>query len=256
MSGRDQLREYENEQHNGSVIEDTPEGMRSQLTELLALKQIGLEVISATVFGSGNAASVDLHLSHGAKVTFERFADIAKPAALSAHLVTNLGLVRTFKTMEAMLVGALIHRLAEHRSDQGADETAREWATEFLRFAPTQEVNLDDQAERWRAFSSIAPLDPLRDATDERSACALACASVVLVDPGSGVRLVRCGWFLSYVRRHVGGLYTPTTLGTQMARVGWERRGTEGWIKATCPTDERFLRWRFYIVPKGWEDAE
>lgn len=253
MSGRDDLRDYENERHNGSVLQETPEGMRTQLTDLLGLGQVGLEVVGATVFGSGRTASVDLRLSKDATVTFERFGDISKPAVLTADLMSCVGVARTFKTVEAAMIGALIHRLAQHHSAHGADETAREWGAEFLRFAPAQEVNLDDQVERWRAFSSLVSLDPARDAGD--SAHAVASASVVLVDPATGVRLIRCGWFLAYVRREASGLYTPATLGTQMARVGWERRGTEGWIKATCPTDGRVLRWRFYVVPNGWENS-
>jgi hypothetical protein len=123
--------------------------------------------------------------------------------------------------------------------------------------AALQEVDLDDQAERWRAFASLARLNPARDAGDDRSSQSLAEGCVVLADRTSGVLLVRCGWFLSYVKREVGGLYSPQALGTQMERVGWQRSGSEGRVKATCPgAPQRTLNWRFYSVPKGWGASE
>ena len=38
-----------------------------------------------------------------------------------------------------------------------------------------------------------------------------------------------------------------------MSSVGWRRRGTQGRVKATCPTDGRELVWKFYVVDAGWE---
>jgi hypothetical protein len=231
----------------------TPEQMREELTKLLGLEQISRTVIGAEVFGRGVAASVDLHLSGDLKVTFDRFGDIGKPAALTAHLMTTLGVEQTLKGPQAIHAGSLIFRLARHHGEEDADAIAREWGVEFLRLAPVGEVDLQDQASRWRAFSRLAQLSPQRDAGEDRSAHSLACAAVVL-EATNGVRLVRSGWFLAYVRREVGGM-DPGALATRMERVGWRRQGAEGWIKATCPDDpRRTLRWRFYNAPEGWEE--
>ena len=238
---------------DGSAAED-PDDIRRELTELLGLAQIARTVVGAEIFGRGPSASVDLYLSGDAKVTFERFGEISKPAALTAHLMASVGVAKVFKAPNAATIGALIYRLARHHGTESADDAAREWGSEFLRLAAIGEVDLNDQAERWRGFVNLEHRNPAHDAGDDRSSYALASASVVLVDTDTGVRIVRAGWFLAYVRREVGGMYSPMTLGTQMERVGWQRRGGEGRVKATCPQDSRrTLQWRFYTVEKGWE---
>jgi hypothetical protein len=175
------------------------------------------------VFGRGAAASVDLHLSGDTKVTFERFGDIAKGPALTAHLMSTLGVAKSFKATDAVLAGSLSFKLAKHHGDDTTDAAAREWGSEFLRLAATGDIDLNDQASRWRAFSALELLNPQRDAGEDRSAYSLASASVVLVAE-SGMRLVRCGWFLSYVRGEVGGI-DPGAVATKMERVGWSRQG-------------------------------
>ncbi len=197
------------------------------LTEALGLGDVGLAVTAAKVFGRGPSASVDLILSDGAKVTFERFGDIAKPSTLSAALVTLTGIYRTFKGPDAGEIAAMIYSLATHHRDASADEAAREFGYEYLRVAPTQEVDMGAQAERWRAFSALATADLVWDAGDRPTAHALAAGSTVLVDR-EGTRYVRTGWFRSYVRREVGGLYSPAALAAQMERVGWRRPGSQG----------------------------
>lgn len=232
----------------------TPEEIRERLADMLGLGDVGRTIVGAELFGRGPAASVDLRLSGDLKITFERFGDVSKPAALTAHLMSSVGVAKVFKAPDAAIVGALIFQLARHHGEHTEDEAAREWGCEFLRLANWRDVDLADQEDRWRAFSVIAVLNPPHDAGEDRSGHSLACASTVLADKSSGVRLVRCGWFLGYVRRE-GGTYSPASLGTQMARVGWERRGGEGRVKATCPGDRRrTLNWRFYTVPKGWEE--
>jgi hypothetical protein len=223
------------------------------LTGQLGLSEAGLQVVGAEVFGRGPNASVDLRLSDGASLTFERFADVAKPAALSAYLVTVTGVYRAFKGPDAGVIAAAIHRLANHHAEASADEAAREWGAEYLRVAPVLTVDLNDQEERWRAFASLARLNPTTDAGEDRSAQALAAASTVLCDSGTDKRLVRAGWFQSYVKREVGGLYSPAALVVQMQRVGWQRQNAQGRVKATCSTDGRELAWSFYVVPAGWE---
>lgn len=258
MSARDDLREQQEadrERARGRNHDASPDYLRQELTVLLGIEQVGRTVIGAAVFGRGPAASVDLYLSGDTKVTFERFGDIAKGPALTAHLMSTLGVAKSFRATDAVLAGSLIFKLAKHHGEDSADGAAREWGSEFLRLAAVGEVELNDQASRWRAFSALERLNPAHDTGEDRSAHALASASVVLLDGASGARLVRCGWFLSYVRREVGGMYSPATLGTQMERVGWRRQGTEGRIKATCPSDSRrWLNWRFYMVSRGWDE--
>jgi hypothetical protein len=240
---------------HGKPLPNSPDELRAQLTERLGLADVGLEVVSATVFGRALSASVDLRLSGGQTITFERYADVTKPAILAAYLATTVGVSASFKGPDAIAVAVLIQRLADHQDEASADEAAREWGCEFLRIAPTLELDLGDQAERWQGFAALATLNPGKDAGEDRSAAAYAAATTVLIDRASGERLVRAGWMLAFVRREVGITYKPADLSIQMLRVGWERRASEGWVKATSPTgDRKPLRWRFYIVASGWED--
>lgn len=228
------------------VVEDPAH----ELTELL-----GIAVAAANIYGRGPTASVDLLLCDGAKLTFDRFGDVAKPSTLSAALVTLTGVYKTFKGPEAGRVAAAVFRLARHYRDASADEAAGEMGYEYLRLAPTQDFDMSDQAERWRAFCDLARVSPAWDVGDNRSAHAIASGSVVLIDRESGTRYVRTGWFRSYVKREVGGLYSPAALAAQMERVGWQRPGSQGRVKATCPTDSRSLVWTFYTVAAGWEQV-
>jgi len=111
---------------------------------------------------------------------------------------------------------------------------------------------LDDQAERWRGFEHLAHRDLWSQARDKGGSFANAC--IVLRDV-SGARLVRAEWFLRYVRS-MAPRETPATLRARMSRVGWERRGSEGRIKATAPGRSAALQWAFWIVPNGWRKDE
>jgi hypothetical protein len=231
------------------AADDLAEG----LTEKLGVDALGLKVSTVEVFGRGRNARVDVHLSDGARpLRFESFSDIARPAILSVELVTQLGVIRSFKAAESAGVAAMIFQLGRHHTESDEDDFAREAGREYLRLAPTQDFDAGDQAERWRAFSALAKLSPARAAGDDRSSAALAQMSLVLVDP-AGHRYVRTGWFRDYVKREVGGLYSHSALITQMQRVGWGRPGGEGRIKATSPSDGRSLVWSFYVVDATWE---
>lgn len=232
-----------------------PAALRAWLTASLGLQEAGLEVRAAEIFGRGPSAAVDVLLSGDRKITFERFGDISSPSRLSAHLVTMVGICRKFNSEQAGRVTAAIFHLGHHQAERCADEAAQEWGCEYLRFAHPLDVDLSDQADRWRAFSELKQLDPVRDAGLDRSAYAVAAAARVLVDR-AGQRLVRSGWFQSYVRREVGGVYSSVALNTQMLRVGWERPNGEGRIKATSPADGRALGWSFFSVPEAWPGPE
>jgi hypothetical protein len=135
-----------------------------RLTAALGLAAIGAEVAGAHVFGAGPTARVDIHLSNRKRVRFERFGDIVKPAALSAHLLTQTGIYRAFKGSEAGAFGEAVFALAQHDEEDGEDAAAVDWASEFLRLAPEVDVRMDDQDDRWRGFSTLAPMQPSRDA--------------------------------------------------------------------------------------------
>jgi hypothetical protein len=235
---------------NGKPVADD---LPAWLTAALGLDAVGRTVVGASVFGRGPNARVDVLLSGDDRLVFERFGDLAKPSALAANLVTQVGVVKTFKGTEAAHVAAAIFRLAKHHRESTDDDTAREWAIEYLRVAAVQEHDLGDQMERWRAFSELARLNPTREAGDDRSAHALAAASAVLADRDTGARWVRCEWFYAYVRRAAGGLYSPAALATQMEAVGWKRPNSQAKIKATSPSENRSVAWAFYVVERDWE---
>jgi hypothetical protein len=109
---------------------------------------------------------------------------------------------------------------------------------------------MDDQQERWDAFSELNRRDPVAAARSEGTSVAQACMVLRHLD---GTRFVRAGWFRAHVRQE-DVTVSPQEIATRMARVGWRRRGDEGWIKATRPGFREVLRWRFYLVPADWED--
>jgi hypothetical protein len=40
-----------------------------------------------------------------------------------------------------------------------------------------------------------------------------------------------------------------------MLRVGWQKRGVSGRIKASAPSRPASLGWNFWTVPAGWEET-
>lgn len=230
-----------------------PGDLRRELTIALGLEEAELAVTGAAVYGRGPQASVDLHLSDGSRITFEKFSDIAKPVILSAYIVSCVGVYRSFKGAEAGAIAAMIHKIAKHHAAADRDEAAAEWGAEFVRLAPVIELDMNSQHERWAAFNTLAAMNPARDGGEDRSSYTLAQSATVLSDRASGSRYVRSGWFHSYVKREVGGVYSPAQLAAEMERVGWQRPNTQGRIKATNPTDGRALSFRFFVVPPEWD---
>jgi hypothetical protein len=230
-----------------------------RITTLLGLGTVERYVTGAEIFGSGPAARTRIYLrdettgKQARPITVERFGELAQPSALATLLVTWTGVYRTFKSPDAGAVAAAIFRLAQHHDNVEREQEASEWGSEFLRIAALEQVDMKDQAARWEAFGKLARLQPARDAGEDRSAYAIAAASVVLLDAKTDHRLVRTGWFKAYVKREA--MPIPHDLGQLMESVGWERPGGRGKVKATCPTDGRQLAWSFYSVPPGWESA-
>jgi hypothetical protein len=220
------------------------------LTKLLALNTVDLSVKSARIVGRGSRASVDLELSDGSWVYFERFADIGNPGRLVTEIVACTGAQPTLKSPEARQVMALIRTIAEHEETVTSDDIAREWGRSFLQAADELHVDMTDQAQRWGAFEHLDRIDPVAAYRQQGIPVAKACKVLVDLD---GSRYARAGWLRAHVR-HEDPSVSQAEIAHRMSRVGWLRRGREGLVKATAPTSSDTLSWAFYIVPRGWED--
>jgi hypothetical protein len=215
-----------------------------RLAELLGLPLVGVEITDVKMFGQGAGASIDICLSNGETMSFQSIREMVRPQYLIAELVACAGATPELKQPQAVQVVKLARTLAERVQLDSEDATSREWGVEFLQQNETIDFAVDNQAERWRAFELLSDRDPWHGDGTFASAC------IALRDT-SGARFVRSEWFLRYVRSMVPR-ETPASLRTRMARVGWERRGSEGRIKATAPGRAATLRWAFWIVPAGW----
>jgi hypothetical protein len=101
------------------------------------------------------------------------------------------------------------------------------------------------------AFSELERRDPVASAREERTT--VAKASLVLRHH-DGTRFVRAGWFRAHVR-HEDVTVSPHEIAQRMERVGWERRGQEGKIKAPRPDLPGAVIFRFYTVAASWEES-
>lgn len=210
------------------------------LTELLGLDQVDLKVTGARVFGRGAGASADLHLSDGTQITFESLRDVGMPSRLTVEVTACTGATPKLKGPQAIQAVALLRQIAEHTEAPTGDDLALDWCRGYLRGAETIDLDMTDQQERWAGFSRL-------DSQDDDS------LGTVLrhVD---GVRYVRTGWFRNYVRAVHDHTVSPQQIATRVARLGWERAGGRGLVKATRPGGPGVLIWTFYVVPAGWEE--
>ena len=223
-----------------------------QLTALLDLESVGLGVRGAVIYGRGATASVDLHLSDDTKVAFESFRDVGTASRLALELAATCGATPKLNNQQALRAVALIRTLGEHRAQVTDDERAVGWGIEYLQSAQTIDVDLSDQGARWEAFSRLN-IEPY---LDSRASSKPYAAATIVLRSVDGSRLVRCNWFRAYVRSEQDSTVSPRQIASRMERIGWERRGTEGRIKATCPNRAETLTWAFWSVPAGWEDRE
>lgn len=221
-----------------------------ELGVLLALPSVEVEIRGAQMFGSGSRAALEIKLSNGEVMTFDQLKDMANLANLSAELVACSGATPKLTKQSALTAVALTRRLAEHYETDTDNDLAVEWGVSFMQAAQHEDFDLDDQADRWRAFSLLERNSPWEVA--RHNAVSVASASIVLRHT-NGMRLVRSHWFGSHVKQHdssIGEREVPK----RMARVGWIRRGREGRVKATRPDLPGQLNWSFYFVPAGWEN--
>jgi hypothetical protein len=194
---------------------------RETLGELLGLADVGQGVERVRIVGQGANASVDLILTSGTTIEFERMKDFAHPGRLSLELAMAAGVERIFKAPQTIKAVTLLRLIAEHDAGLSIDDLSREIGQAFLQSATRHDVDLADQEARWEAFSMLERFDPIAHA--RRDVISVAQASTVLHDP-QGVRFVRCSWFAAHYRREVPTA-SPQDVAHRMARVGWERRG-------------------------------
>lgn len=222
----------------------------TEITALLGLPSVGLEVTAARVVGRGSRASADIYLSDGTALTFEAVRDIANPTRLIVEVASCTGATPSLKVAQAVRVVALVRALAEHHDTLTSDQLSVEWGLTFLQAADTVDVDLSDQQERWAAFERL-DTDPV--GLSRMNNVPVAQVSTVLRDQ-TGTRMVRCGWFREHARRDDPAV-SPEQVAQRMLRVGWTRRGSHGRIKATRPGFTESLVWSFYDVPAHWEDV-
>lgn len=220
-----------------------------QIANLLALDKLDppLTITEASVIGDGADAAAYMTLSDGSEMRFRSLREMTQPGKLMAEVVATTGALPKLNQQGAMAVISLLKRYARHVRSMSECDEAIEWGVTFLQAAETIDVDVNDQAERWGAFSKLSHVDPR--ARRLESGISIAAASSVLraID---GTRLVRTDWLRAYVRS-IEPRMTPATIATLMQRVGWQRRGSEGRWKATRPGLPGQLNWAFWIVPAG-----
>lgn len=224
----------ESEQHPGVLLAD-----------LFELPLHGLTILGADVFGSGSRASVEIKVSNGEVMSFDQVREMANPNILAAELVACTGATPKITKPNALRAIALVRAMARQHNTMSDNDAAREWGAAYLQAAMLIDFDMDDQRDRWGAFSQLNEVDPIRDPIG------VPPPNVVLRHK-DGTRLVRASWFGTYVRRM--DTVSSRDIPNRMSRVGWHRRGSEGRIKASRPGFADTLQWSFYLVAEGWED--
>jgi hypothetical protein len=227
-----------------------PIAAAEQLAELLRLPSVGLSIRGARIVGRGARASADVYLSDGSVLTFETLRDVGTVNRLALEVAACTGALPKLKGPQALQAVALIRAMAEHEETFSDDQIAREWGATYLQAATAEPVDLEDQADRWRAFSTLERVDPVA-ARWRGDSPSIAAASLILV-ARNGARLVRSGWFRAHVRGEEN--VSAVEVAQRMLRVGWRRRGATGRIKASRVGHAGQLAWSFYEVPPRWED--
>lgn len=221
-----------------------------ELTAILDLESAGVKVRSARIVGRGTNATADLYLSDGTAVFFERIRDFATPARLMAEIAICTGATPRIKLPQAMRALALLRSIATHNKSVDVDDISIDWGISFLQSAAVRDVDMNDQLQRWQAFCELEKLD-----AQMGTAPVGAAGMVVLRHVESDTRYVRTGWFKAFVRQEDGSV-SPQQIRQRMERVGWQKRGSTGRIKASCPGRPQELAWSFYVVPKDWEKSQ
>ena len=176
---------------------------------------------------------------------------MTKPAALRSELVATTGSTAKITADQAVQAVAHVRKVAARTLAVTEDGTALDWAHSYLGTATTLDVGMSDMRERFAAFEHLERNSPWDRARAET--ISIAAAGIVLRDI-DGTRYVRCGWFASFVRQQ-DATAGQAALAVRMARIGWERRGSAGNVKATSSVSGRQLVWSFYVVGPDWRGA-
>lgn len=219
------------------------------LTELLALDQVGVTIRQARVYGKGSGASVEIELSNNETMTFAALRDMLRPQTLIAEVAACAMTRPTLKQPQCAEALVLTKTLAKYVPTDSENDIALEWGRDYLELAETIDLDITDQAQRWRGFEMLKERNP---STDTRDAAQIATAGLVLRHTDN-TRFVRTLWFERYVRTRDAGV-SRVAVGARMARVGWHRRGKHGDIKATAPGRNQTAIYPFWVVPGDWDD--
>ncbi len=217
-----------------------------KLATLFDLPALGIKVLGADTFGSGSRAAAEIKLSNGEVMTFDTLRDMANAGNLAAELAACTGATPKLTKADALAAISLVRTIARTHRAMTDNDAAIDWGTNYLQAAAVIDFDLDDQRQRWGAFSQLNEVEPSRDPIG------VPPPNIVLRHL-DGTRLVRASWFGTYVRRMDSA--SSREIPTRMSRVGWHRRGSEGRIKASRPGFSDTLQWSFYLVPAGWEDT-
>ncbi len=232
---------------NRALAKTSAKDDAQKLTKLLGLDKVGKKVIGAATYGPGSRARVDLALSDAGVIVFEKAADMASPTKLAGELAMSVGATPSLKRDSGIQAMALVHRLALAEGGAILDADARDWGRTFMELAKVEPVDMDDPADRWRAFCTLnVPGSPGQVRYGD------APPQPVMLEDAHGWRYVCVGEFWEHCRSyHIG----PAALKTQMLGVGWRRRGERGNIKARQPNGKGQIVRALYLVPPGWEWA-
>jgi hypothetical protein len=224
-----------------------------ELEALYGLTDREITVAEVRWFGKGQTSSVDIELSNGETMKFPSILDMVRPQRVGAELVACTGARPKLTQDQAIHAVSLARDLASFTAVPDDDSHSVAWGVDVLQAAETLEFTFSNQGNRWAAFEQLARRDPWSHARGMDRP--YEAGILLLRDDATGDRFLRSGWFLHYVRTQ-SSRETPVSVSARMARVGWERRGSEGKIKATAPGRSDVLIWTFYIVPAGWEDRD
>ena len=208
----------------------------AHLNDLLGLVDKD-RVVEVKLYGANTRGAAYLRQLSGEAIVLDPIGQYAVPARLAAEVALHTGIAPKIKNgADALKVLALIRRLSGLIASIETRDRAEELAAEYLRAAAVGEVDMSDQASRWKAFSAL-------DSASQQH--------VVLLDSKTGLRYVRTGWFARFVREQEGPGASDPVLRAMLA-AGWTRPGSRGQIKATRPILGGRLVFKFLIVPQGW----
>ncbi|MGZ4215002.1 MAG: primase C-terminal domain-containing protein, partial [Solirubrobacteraceae bacterium] len=208
-----------------------------ELNELLGLAAIDKRVDVVKMFGRGGRAHVRLELDDGGWIQLDPVGACATPMKLAHEIALQTGAAPEFKTEQVKRVLVLFRLLGEHHEAVTVADMAFELADVYLRDAVVVDVDMNDQASRWRSFS---------DLVNRRDA--------ILLDSKTGLRYVRIDPFRSYLANHCAP-GEPHIVMSELQRAGWKKTGNRGLIKASQPGGRGELVRTFLIVPDDWEEV-